>query len=74
MRGAEIVAPLRSAVSHLPTQSLGELELRRVEHGNAINTQLDASLVALVDAEGALVAVAQRDGSSLHPRVVMHDG
>lgn len=68
------LAPLRSAVAHLPMQSLGELDLRRVAHGNAITAQLDASLVALVDTDGALVAVAQRDGSSLHPRVVMHDG
>ena len=71
---AASLAPLRSAVSHLPVQRLGDLERRRVEHGNPVRTQMEASLVALVDGDGALVAVAQRDGSSLHPRVVMHDG
>jgi tRNA pseudouridine55 synthase len=68
------LAPLRSAVAHLPAQSLGELELQRVEHGNAVAAQLDASLVALVDADGELVAVAHRDGSSFRPKVVLHDG
>ena len=69
-----LLASLRSAVSHLPVQALGDLERRRVEHGNPVRAQMDASLVALVDGDGVLIAVAQRDGSSLRPRVVMYDG
>jgi uncharacterized protein GlcG (DUF336 family) len=44
-----------------------------VLHGNAIAAQDDAPVVALVDADGELVAVAQRDGSALQPRVVMRN-
>ena len=65
---------LRSAIPHLSTQRLGPAELERVQHGNAVDAQGDAALVALVDAEGDLVALAQREGPLLHPRVVMRDG
>ena len=65
--------PLRSAIPHLSTQRLGDLELRRVQHGNSVDAESDAPLVALVDADGDLVALAQRDGLVLRPRVVMRD-
>ena len=64
---------LRSAISHLSTRLLDDGELRRVQHGNAVDAEGDASLVALVDAEGGLVALAQREGDLLRPRVVMRD-
>jgi tRNA pseudouridine55 synthase len=64
---------LRSAISHLSTRRLDDAELRRVQHGNAVDAEGDASLVALVDAEGGLVALAQREGDLLRPRVVMRD-
>jgi tRNA pseudouridine55 synthase len=68
------LAPLRSAVFHLPAQSLGEADQRRIEHGNSIAAQVEGPLVVLIDGDGALIAVAQRDGDALRPRVVMHDG
>ncbi len=64
---------LRSAISHLSTRLLDDGELRRVQHGNAIDAEGDTSLVALVDAEGGLVALAQREVDLLRPRVVMRD-
>ena len=65
--------PLHSAVSHLATRRLDDVELSRVQHGNAVDAQGDASLVALVDADGDLVALAQREGNVLQPRVVLRD-
>jgi tRNA pseudouridine55 synthase len=73
-KATSALAPARSAVFHLPAQSLDEGELRRVQHGNSIVAQVDGPFVALVDADGRLVAVAQRDSFSLCPRVVMLDG
>src|SRR5262249_38473753 len=64
---------LRSAIAHLPTQQVGDEALRRVQHGNAIEAEGDAAVVALVDAEGDLVAIARREGSELRPRVVLRD-
>lgn len=65
--------PLRSAIPHLPTHQLDETTLRRVQHGNSIEAETDASLVALIDAEGGLVAIARLEGGELRPRVVVRD-
>lgn len=65
--------PLRSAIAHLSTRLLGDAELQRVQHGNTVDAESEASLVALIDAHGDLVALAQRDGALLRPRVVMRD-
>lgn len=65
--------PLRSAIPQLPTRRLDEAELRRVQHGNPVDAVADAELVALVDAEGELVAIARREGDELRPRVVVRD-
>jgi tRNA pseudouridine55 synthase len=75
LRDANTVSltPIRSAVSHLATQPLGDAERQRVQHGNPIGAQVDAPVVALVDGNGDLVAIAQREGHSLQPRVVMRD-
>jgi tRNA pseudouridine55 synthase len=63
----------RSAFPHMPTQRLDELDLRRVRHGQAIDAPGDASIVALVDAGGDLVALARREGATVRPTVVMHE-
>ena len=75
LRNAEPAAlmPLRSAIAHLSTQQLADAELQRVQHGNAVDAEGDASLVALIDAQGDLVALAQREGNLLRPRVVVRD-
>ena len=72
--GVPVLADTLTAVGHLPRQSLGEDDRRRVGNGNPIVAQVNAPLVALVDAEGDLVALAQRDDATLRPRVVLHDG
>jgi tRNA pseudouridine55 synthase len=69
-----IFTSLRSVVRHLPAQSLSEVERRRVDHGNIVPAQVDAPIVALVDGDGSLIAIAERDGTTLRPRVVLHDG
>jgi len=70
---AAALLPLRLAIPHLPTQRLAEDELRRVRHGNAVPSQLRAPLVALLDAEDTLVAIARADDGMLRPCLVMQD-
>lgn len=66
---------LRAAIPSIPTRRLAEAELTRVRHGNAIvaNGEPLASRVALIDVENALVAVAERDGDELRPKLVLRD-
>jgi tRNA pseudouridine55 synthase len=67
------LAPLRAAIPSIPTRALDPLELGRVSHGNAIDALEDASRVALLDEGGELVAIADREGSQLRPRLVLRD-
>jgi tRNA pseudouridine55 synthase len=71
--GAAALAPLRSAIAHLPVQLLDADELRRARHGNPVDARVDAPIAALVDADGNLIGLAQREGACFQPRVVMHD-
>jgi tRNA pseudouridine55 synthase len=75
LRGDSVpLADPRAAIPNLPSQLLDETEVERVRHGQAIWTQLEASIVALVDRVGDLIAVAARDGKLARPIVVMrHD-
>lgn len=70
---AAALRPLRSAIPHLPTQVLGDDDLRRVRHGNAVATRIDGPLAAVLDADDNLVAVARNENGMLHPCLVMHD-
>ena len=70
---ATTLRPLRLAIPHLPTQVLGDDDLRRVRHGNANPTSIDAPLVGLLDAADVLVAIARSDAGVLRPCLVMHD-
>jgi tRNA pseudouridine55 synthase len=68
--------PLRAAVPSLPTRCVDDLELVRVLHGNTIGAgdmHADAPRVALVDGAHTLVAVAERDGNELRPKLVLRD-
>lgn len=65
--------PLRLAIPHLPTQVLGDDDLRRVRHGNAVATRIDAPLAAVLDDEDNLVAIARSDDGMLRPCLVMQD-
>lgn len=67
------VHPVLDAVRGMPVQAIDDAELARVVHGNPVPARVDGSLVALVDAAGALVAIARREAEALHPRVVLRD-
>ena len=72
-RGGAVPAPLRTAVPHLPTQSLSAVELERVQHGQSIEARVVTSPVVLVDHDECVVALAERRGDALFPRVVLRD-
>ena len=65
--------PLRLAIPHLPAQVLAGDDLRRVRHGNAVPSQVQAPLAALLDADDNLVAIARTDAGMLRPCLVMQD-
>ncbi len=82
--GLFTLAPLRDAIPSMPTRVLTPEELGRVSHGNAIDAILSGSeanaqdrstprRAALLDERGELVAVAEREGSQLRPRLVLRD-
>ena len=74
LRGGDVaITPLRAAIPHLTTRSLDDDDLRRVRHGNDVLARDDALLVALLDAHGEVVALAEREGERLRPRVVLQD-
>jgi tRNA pseudouridine55 synthase len=76
--GAFTVRPLRAAIPSLPVRRLDAAELGRVGHGNPVAAGNDAledgARVALVDDEETLIAVAERSGAELRPKLVLFDG
>jgi tRNA pseudouridine55 synthase len=68
------LADLREAIPSIPDRRLSESELGRVSHGNAIDAHEEHARVALIDDGGTLVAIADREGSQLRPRLVLRDG
>jgi len=69
---------LRAAIPSLPVRRLNDVEIARVLHGSAIDAsgdaaQMDATRLALIDDEQALVAIAEREGDELHPKLVLRD-
>ncbi len=68
------VLPLLAAVTHLERRALTDDERDAVAHGRPISAGAAPSTsIALVHAD-QLVAVAERSGDSLRPRVVLVDG
>lgn len=61
----------REALAHMPNQELTAAELTSVTHGRAVAATVEGSHAALVDVQGALVAVAARDADHWRPRVVI---
>lgn len=72
-QGALELAPLRAGVPQLPARVLTADEQRRVNHGNFLDASSDHPFIALIAADGALVAIARTDGGALRPCLVMHD-
>jgi len=60
------------AVAHLPTQSIDDLDARRLAHGQTIAARVDGERAALRHGE-ELVAVGVREGDAWRPKVVMRD-
>jgi tRNA pseudouridine55 synthase len=75
VRAGEIdIRPLRDAIPSLATRSLTTAELARVLHGNpVIDETASVDRAALVDENGGLVAIAERSGTELRPKVVLRD-
>jgi hypothetical protein len=65
------LAATRSAISGMPVRLLSDVEAERVRHGQAITSQSDAPVVALVDSAGELMGVGERQKDHVHPRVVL---
>jgi tRNA pseudouridine55 synthase len=73
--GSVRVRPPVAALSHLPTVTLSADDVVNVRHGRAVPAvETDRSATAaLVDADGGLIAVAERVDSNWQPRVVLPD-
>ena len=67
------IRPLRAAIPSLPTLVLQPDSLARVLHGNAVPAMVEGARVALVDPTGELVAIGERAGDVLQPKVVLRD-
>jgi tRNA pseudouridine55 synthase len=59
-----------AALGHLPARALSEPERRELSHGRPLDSQGETGPTACL-ADGTLVAVAEPDGDSLRPRVVL---
>ncbi|HEX6536560.1 MAG TPA: tRNA pseudouridine(55) synthase TruB [Gemmatimonadaceae bacterium] len=73
-QGAASPRPARDAVRSLPAQMLDDDALARVARGQPVDATAAGARAALVDAEGTLVAIGEREGACWRPRVVMRDG
>lgn len=69
--GPGAVRPARDAVAHLQAVTVGTEERESIRHGRAIAATAPASGPVALLAGGELIAVADANGSSLHPRVVL---
>ncbi|MEW5917821.1 MAG: tRNA pseudouridine(55) synthase TruB, partial [Gemmatimonadota bacterium] len=67
------VLPPAIAVRDLPTQAVDAAGALGVAHGRPIAATIDGARSALVDAEGNLVAIAERADNHWHPRVVLSE-
>ena len=65
--------PVLDALPSLPVEALDDDGVSRVARGMAVPALAGGDRAALVDADRALVAVAERQGGSWQPRVVLRD-
>lgn len=69
---ATLIAPA-DALGAMPRQLLSGSDVELVRHGRAVAADIDdARQAALITPDGALIAVAERDGEWWQPRVVLN--
>ncbi|HUF27554.1 MAG TPA: tRNA pseudouridine(55) synthase TruB [Gemmatimonadaceae bacterium] len=73
LAGAAALRPPLVGAPSLPVQQLGPAELAAVTRGNTVPATVGGSRAALTDAEGSLVAIAERHGDEWRPKVVLRD-
>ena len=71
--GGTLLPPI-AAVPELPTRLLGNGDIVRIVHGQALPAPDGAGRLALVDDAGALVAIAEHRDGALHPCMVLRAG
>jgi tRNA pseudouridine55 synthase len=69
--GSVDLLPARAAVPGLPAELLTDFEAQRVSHGQSVPARAHGVRAALVRDDGALVAIADRDGDAWQPRLVL---
>lgn len=70
--GTASLAPPLAAVPELTRRRLDEEEVRRIGHGQSLAAgDADADRIALVDGTDDLVAIGERVGAVVHPRMVL---
>jgi tRNA pseudouridine55 synthase len=69
--GKAHILPARTAVPGLPAEELSDLDARRVARGESVPASVNGSRAALVAGDGALLAIADRDGDRWRPRLVL---
>jgi tRNA pseudouridine55 synthase len=69
--GAAVLKPPSAATVHFPTRPLDDAERHLVAHGRALPAREEPDGPVALLAAGALIAVAEREGDLLKPRVVL---
>ena len=64
--------PAVRAFPALPERTLDESEMQRVRNGNPVIANGLDGRVVLLDSSGRMLALAEREGEHLQPRVVLH--
>ena len=59
-------------MSHLPAQTLDDLDAQRIVHGQMVVATVEGPRAALQH-DGELLAVAEREEGQWRPRVVLRD-
>jgi tRNA pseudouridine55 synthase len=73
--GAGALRPMREAVAGLPAVALDAASVARASRGMPVDAEVSVATerVALIDATGDLVALADRQGAGWHPFLVLRD-
>jgi tRNA pseudouridine55 synthase len=69
--GGATMLPARAAVPGLPAEQLTDLDAHRVGQGRSVPASAAGSRAALLAGDGALLAIADRDGDTWRPRLVL---